>query len=480
MGSGRRTPDPDPHMPFIPHTAKETSEMLAAVGVKSVEELFHDIPAKLRIDMNDKSRLKLPKGQGELEVIRHIEGLLAKTRHAGDYAYFRGGGIYNHFVSTVVDHIALYDGSFITAYTPYQPECSQGTLTFIYEFQSCICALTGLEVANASMYDGASALAEAMMMGLHVAQDKFRKETRETFVLAGHVNPEYVQVCKTYARTAGIKLVMVPAGPDGRIDMQALKDALSRKVCALAVQSPNYLGVIEDVEGVVAAAKVNENLVIQAIAEPLSLAFLQTPAEAGVDIAVGEGQPLGNHQFLGGPAFGFFAARKEHLRKMPGRIVSETADRNGKRAFSLALATREQHIRREKATSNICTNQSLCALRALIHLAAWGKNGFVELAEHTIAKTQYAMQRLASVEGVTVLHADSPVFNEFVIQAAPGLDRKLLKKGVVGGLPLDKYGKSRKGQYLVAVTEVTTKADIDRYADALAAALKGKPVGAAK
>ncbi|MCC6573160.1 MAG: aminomethyl-transferring glycine dehydrogenase subunit GcvPA [Planctomycetes bacterium] len=468
-------------MPFIPHTQKETAEMLSAVGVKSIEELFHDIPQKLRIDMKDSSKLKLPKGQGELEVIRHIEGLLAKTKNAGDYAYFRGGGIYNHFVSTVVDHIALYDGSFITAYTPYQPECSQGTLTFIFEFQSAICALTGLEVANASMYDGASALAEAMMMGLHVAEDKFRKENRSTFVIAGHVNPEYVAVCKTYAKTAGIKLVIVPASEDsGRIDADALKAALTRNVCAVAVQSPNYLGVIEDVEGVVAAAKVNENLVIQAIAEPLSLAYLQSPAEAGVDIAVGEGQPLGNHQFLGGPAFGFFAAKKEHLRKMPGRIVSETVDRNGKRAYALALATREQHIRREKATSNICTNQSLCALRALIHLAAWGKNGFMELAEHTIAKTQYAMKKLAAVEGVKVLHGESPVFNEFVIAAASGLDRKLIKKGIVGGLSLDKYGKGRKGQYLVAVTEVTTKEDVDKYAAALAGALAGKPVGVSK
>lgn len=461
-------------MPFIQNTDAERREMLTAIGVKSLEELFHDIPASLRINMADASKLKLPKGMGELEVTRHIEGLLAKTKNAGDYAFFRGGGIYNHFVSTLVDHIALFDSSFITAYTPYQPECSQGTLTFIYEFQSCICALTGLEVANASMYDGASAMAEAMMMGKHVAEDKWRKEDRNTLLLAGAHNPEYEEVVRTYAHTAGIKVVNVPAGADGRIDAAALKTALTRKVFAVAVQSPNYLGVIEDVESVNQARTESEALLIQCIAEPLSLALLQTPAEAGVDIAVGEGQPLGNHQFLGGPAFGFFAARKEHLRKMPGRIVSETVDRNGKRAFALALATREQHIRREKATSNICTNQSLCALRALIHLAAWGKQGFTELAEHTVAKTQYAMKKLAGVEGVKLVNPDSPVFNEFVIQTTPGLEKKLLKKKIVGGLPLDRYGKGRRGQYLVAVTEVTTRQQIDAYADALADVLKGK------
>ena len=467
-------------MPFIQNTEAERREMLAAIGVKSIEELFADIPANLRINMADASKLKLPRGQGELEVTRHIEGLLAKTKNAGDYAFFRGGGIYNHFVSTVVDHIALFDSSFITAYTPYQPECSQGTLTFIFEFQSSICALTGLEVANASMYDGASALAEAMMMGKHVAEDKWRKEERNTFVLAGAHNPEYEQVVRTYADVAGIKVVNVPAGADGRIDQEALKKALTRKVFAVAAQSPNYLGVIEDLDAVNAARKESEALFVHCTSEPLSLALLQTPAEAGADIAVGEGQPLGNHQFLGGPAFGYFAARKEHLRKMPGRIVSETVDKNGKRAFALALATREQHIRREKATSNICTNQSLCALRALIHLAAWGKQGFVELAEHTVAKTQYAMKKLGAIEGVKLVYPNSPVFNEFVIQAVPGLEKKLLKKKIVGGLALDKYGKGRKGQYLVAITEVTTKAQIDAYADALAEALKGKPAAAIK
>jgi glycine dehydrogenase subunit 1 len=461
-------------MPFIQNTDSDREEMLAAIGVKSIEELFAQVPSDLRIRM-DGDLLKLPPGKGELEVTRHFQALLSRTKNAGDYSWFRGGGIYNHFVSTLIDHIALYDGSFITSYTPYQPECSQGTLTFTFEYQSCITALTGMEVTNASMYDGASALAEAMMMGKHVAEDRFRKEKRNTFVLAGAINPEYVQVVQTYAQVAGIRVVKVPAGEDGRIDHQALAKAMTRKAFAVAVQSPNYLGIIEDVEAIVAAAKEPELLTVQAVAEPLSLALLQTPAEAGADICVGEGQALGNHQFLGGPAFGFFAAKKDWLRKMPGRIVSETKDKNGKRAYSLALSTREQHIRREKATSNICTNQSLCALRALIHMAAWGKQGFVELAEHTVARTQYAIQKLTSVPGVKLAHPNVPVFNEFVIQAAPGLEKKLLKKKVVGGLPLDKYGKGRRGQYLVAVTEVTTKADIDLYADALAEAMKGKP-----
>ncbi len=462
-------------MPFVQNTDAERKEMLAAVGVKNIEDLFADVPANLLLKMADTSKFKLPKGQGELEVIRHIEGLLAKTKNTGDYAYFRGGGIYNHFVSTLIDHIALFDSSFITAYTPYQPECSQGTLTFMFEFQSSICALTGLEVANASMYDGASAMAEAMMMGLHVGEDKWRKEDRRTFVLAGAHNPEYEEVVRTYAHVAGIKVVNVAPGADGRVDMEALKKALTRKVFAVAIQSPNYLGVIEDLEAINEARKESEALFVHCTTEPLSLALLQTPAEAGADIAVGEGQPLGNHQFLGGPAFGYFAARKEHLRKMPGRIVSETVDKNGKRAYALALATREQHIRREKATSNICTNQSLCALRALIHLAAWGKHGFTELAEHVVAKTQYAMKKLGAIEGVKLVHQGSPVFNEFVISAATGLEKKLLKKKIVGGISLDKYGKGRKGQYLVAITEVTTKAQIDAYAEALAEALKGKP-----
>ena len=454
-------------MPFIQNTDADRAAMLAAVGVKSIEDLYADIPADIRLRMEDAGKLKLPRGMGELEVTRHIGGLLAKTKNAGDYAFFRGAGIYNHHVSTLVDHLALYEGNFITAYTPYQPECSQGTLTHIFEFQSSITALTGLPVSNAGMYDGASALAEAVLMGFRVVEDNFRKETRKTIILAGWHHPEYVKTVKTYCRTSGLPVVEVPAGADGRVDHAVLKAALRREVAVVAVQSPNFMGVIEDVEALAGLAHGNESMFVQSIAEPVSLALLQTPAEAGVDICVGEGQPLGNHMFLGGPAFGFFASRMEYVRKMPGRIVSETKDIEGKRAYALALATREQHIRREKATSNICTNQALCALRATIQLGAWGKEGFLEVANHIVSKTQYALKTIGGAKGVKLRYAGSPVFNEFVVEAKAGLDETLRSKGIVGGLPLEQVG-GKAGEYLVAITEMTTREEIDRYAAALA------------
>ncbi|MCA8935492.1 MAG: aminomethyl-transferring glycine dehydrogenase subunit GcvPA [Planctomycetes bacterium] len=454
-------------MPFIQNTDEDRKAMLDAIGVASIDELYSDIPADIRVK-EDGDKIRLNPSMGELEVTRHIDALLKKTRNANDFAFFRGAGIYNHHVSTLTDHIALYDGNFITAYTPYQPECSQGTLTTVFEFQSCTTALTGFEVSNAGMYDGASALAEAVMMGYRLTADKFRKETRETVVLAGAIHPEYAGTVKTYCETTGLKLVTVGAGPDGRVDADALKQAMSREVAVVAVQSPNFFGVIEDVESLVATTHENEANIVQVIAEPVSLSLLQTPAEAGVDICVGEGQAIGNHMFMGGPAFGFFASRKENVRKMPGRIVSETTDRDGRRAFALALATREQHIRREKATSNICTNQALCALRALIQLAAWGKGGFLELGKQIISKTQYARQTFGAIMGVELLYAESPVFNEFVIRTKAGLDKALQAQGIMGGIPLEDICMGEPGDYLIAITELTTKADIDSYASALA------------
>ncbi|MCB9896097.1 MAG: aminomethyl-transferring glycine dehydrogenase subunit GcvPA [Planctomycetes bacterium] len=455
-------------MPFIQHTDEDRAEMLKAIGAKSIDDLYVDIPADIRVKENG-DKVKLNPSMGELEVTRHINALLAKTKNAGNYAFFRGAGIYNHHVSTLADHLALYEGDFITAYTPYQPECSQGTLTSVFEFQSCITALTGFEVSNAGMYDGASALAEAVLMGYRLTADKFRKETRETVVLAGAIHPEYAATVKTYCETTGLKLVTVGAGKDGRVDAGALKAALTREAAVVAIQSPNFLGVIEDVESLVKQAHEAETTIVQVIAEAVSLSVLQTPADAGIDICVGEGQSIGNHMFMGGPAFGFFASRKDFVRKMPGRIVSETTDRDGRRAFALALATREQHIRREKATSNICTNQALCALRALIQLAAWGKGGFTELGRQVVAKTQFARKALAAVKGVELAHPDAPVFNEFVIKAKPGLDAALIKQGIMGGLPLETVGMGQPGEYLVAVTEMTTKEDIDKYAKALGA-----------
>ena len=454
-------------MPFIQNTDEDRKVMLGAIGVDTIEQLFEDIPENIRIKMDNPDIFKLPKGMGELEVTRHITDLLSRTSNVNDYACFRGAGIYNHYVSTLTDHIALYDGNFITAYTPYQPECSQGTLTAVFEFQSCISAMTGFEVSNAGMYDGASALAEALMMGYAVTAKKFRKEKREAMLLAGDVHPEYEATVQTYANTAGFELIKVPAGADGRVDRDALKTTLTRTVAVMAVQSPAFNGVIDDVEELAGIAHENESMMVQVITDPTCLSLLQTPAEAGVDICVGEGQSIGNHMFLGGPAFGFFASRDENKRFMPGRIVSETSDKDGRRAYALALATREQHIRREKATSNICTNQALCALRALVQMAAWGKAGFVELGEHIIAKTQYAQQALTAIDGVELKHADSPVFNEFIIKTSAGLDEKLRKKGILGGLPLESVGKGKAGEYLIAITEMNTKEEIDTYAAAL-------------
>lgn len=451
-------------MPFIQNTDQERKEMLDAIGVSTIAELFNDIPEDIRLDMSNANLLKLAPSMGELEVTRHLKSLTDKTRNADDYAFFRGAGIYNHHVSTLVDHIALYDGNFITAYTPYQPEASQGTLTTIYEFQSCISALTGYEVSNAGMYDGASGLAEGVLMAHRLIEGKFRKESRDTLLILGALHPEYRATVETYCETVGINVANVALGAGGRVDQEALKSALTREVFGVAVQSPNFVGVIEDVEALANIVHENESLLVQTIAEPVSLALLQTPAEAGADICVGEGQALGNHQFLGGPAFGFFASTMENVRKMPGRIVSETSDKDGRRAYSLALATREQHIRREKATSNICTNQALCALRALIQIAAWGKGGFVELAEQIVAKTAYAKATLSAVEGVALKYPDAPVFNEFVITAKAGLDEALIAKGVMGGLPLETVGAGDAGEYLVAITEVTTKTEIDQYA----------------
>lgn len=437
-------------MSYIPNTDAQQQKMLADIGVNSIEELFADIPESVRLE----SELNIPKAMSELELIAHMREMAEKNINLNEYTCFLGAGAYDHYIPSVVSNL-LSRQEFYTAYTPYQPEISQGTLQAIFEYQTMICSITGMDVSNASLYDGASALAEAAAMAYEATK-------RKEIIAIRSISPESRVVLSTYANYKGMSLVECGI-KNGVADLQLLKEMISENTAAVLVQSPNFFGCIEDIKEISEIAHNNKSLLIVSC-DPISLAILKAPGDIGADIVVGEGQPLGNPLGFGGPYLGFIAAKKEFTRRMPGRIVGQTVDKNGKRGFVLTLQTREQHIRREKATSNICSNQALNALAATIYLSVMGKKGFKKVAELSMHKAHYAYKKLIETRLFSPAF-DSPFFKEFLLiyhGDVEKLNKHLLERKIIGGLSIEKYYPEFKGGYLVAVTEKRTKEDIDR------------------
>ncbi len=437
-------------MPYIPHSEADRAAMLEVVGVRSLEELFTDVPAHARFPA-----LNLPPPLSEMEVRREVEGLAA-INLTTDRPCFLGAGAYRHFVPAVVDAL-ISRGEFFTAYTPYQPEISQGTLQAIFEYQSMICALTGMEVSNASHYDGATATAEAVIAAVNVHRMKRRR-----VILSPWVHPEYRSVVRTYTQGMGLEFVGdMPAGE--------LTGLLDQNTACVVVQYPDFLGHIEDLTPLARAAHACGALLIVAT-NPIALGLLRPPGAMEADIVVGEGQGMGIGLNFGGPYLGFFATRMEYVRRMSGRLVGQTVDAEGKRGFVLTLSTREQHIRREKATSNICTNQGLLALAAAIYLAALGRCGLRRVAELCYHKAHHAADRIAELSGYTVLR-DRPFFNEFVVRCprpVAELNAYLLEEhGIIGGYDLGRDYPHLEGHMLLCVTEMNTRAEIELLVAAL-------------
>ncbi|MHB8418769.1 MAG: aminomethyl-transferring glycine dehydrogenase subunit GcvPA [Myxococcales bacterium] len=435
-------------MRYHPHTDADVARLLAAVGAPSLEALFSSVPEALRLSRP----LRLPEPLDERALGDYLGGLAARTRAAPP---FLGAGAYPHHVPAAVDQLLLRS-EFYTAYTPYQPEISQGTLQAIFEFQTFVCLLTGLEVANASMYDGATACAEAALLALRLKGD------RRKVVLSRALHPAYRDVVHTYLVPGGAEIQLVDFDPKtGRTDAAALARALDAKTAIAILGSPNFFGVIEEVAPAAAAAHAAGALLGVAVTEPVSLGLLAPPGELGADVAVGELSSFGNGLNDGGPGVGFFAAREAFLRQLPGRLCGETVDQEGRRGFVLTLSTREQHIRRESATSNICTNTGLCALAATMHLAILGKVGLRELALLNWRRARYAREKLGGARFT------APTFNEFAIDASAKSLARARERGLVPGLPLGRYYPELEGALLTCVTELHGRAQIDELAGTL-------------
>jgi glycine dehydrogenase subunit 1 len=435
-------------MDYCPHTPDDIKQMQAVIGVASIEELFADIPEKFRI----KQIPEIPDALSELETMSVMNDLAAKNKLPR--FTFTGAGAYNHFIPAVVGHI-VGRAEFYTAYTPYQAEISQGILQAIYEYQTMIAHLTGTEIANASMYDGASAMAEAAVLCAKMSN-------RTKIIIARSVHPEYRQVVKTYCWANGYKVVEIPYTSSGQIDLDVLQKNLDDQVAAVLVQSPNFFGVIEDIAPVADAAHKKGALLVAGFTDGTSLGILKPAGDAGADFVVGEGQSFGNPLNYGGPYLGIFAAKEKFMRRIPGRLVGATVDKNGQRGFVLTLQTREQHIRREKATSNICSNEALCALAAGVYLAALGKN-LKRLAELNINKTQYLKNKLLGLSGWKEVFP-SPVYNEFVLHCPDSkkVNEKLKNEGIIGGYELQKDYPELENALVFCATEMISKEDIDK------------------
>jgi glycine dehydrogenase subunit 1 len=435
-------------MRYIPHTEDEVRRMLAASGHARLEDLFAGVPAALRLAR----ALKVPEAKSEQEVQEHLAALAAKNEHAQAGPWFLGAGTYAHFLPSAVDAL-VSRAEFTTSYTPYQPELSQGTLQAIFEWQTLVCALTGLEVANASMYDGASATAEAALMAIRVTR-------RRKVVATAGLHPHYRQVLATYLDGLDATLVDGELAADGRSALPALDD----DTACLIVQQPSFLGTVEDLRAAAAAAHARGALLVVSVAEALSLALLEAPGALGADLVCGEAQSFGVPMSFGGPHLGFLAARGAHVRQLPGRLAGQTVDAEGRRGFVLTLSTREQHIRRERATSNICTNQGLCLLMATIYLALLGRRGLRELAELNLAKAEYAKARVRATRGLS-LPFSAPTFNEFVIGLAGPADEALARArraGIVAGLDLAPFARPAGPAVLFCATELASRESIDR------------------
>jgi glycine dehydrogenase subunit 1 len=447
-------------------TERDRAQMLAAIGAGSIDDLFEDIPAGVRLDRP----LDLPAGKPEAEVYERMAELAARNASAESEITFLGAGMYDHYVPAIVDSI-LQRSEFLTPYTPYQPEISQGTLQAMFEFQTAISELTGLPVASAGLYEMPSSVASAGYLAKAATG-------RDRFLVSRGLHPHARETLETYAGGFGAEVDEVPL-VDGATDVAALEDVMDDRVAAVFLQQPNFLGAVEDLAALAPAAKREGALLVTTVDAP-TLGILRPPGDFGADVAVGEGQPLGNRLDYGGPSFGFFAARDEHIRRMPGRIAGETTDVDGRRGYVLTLQTREQHIRREKATSNICTSQQLNALAGVIYMSWLGRRGIVELGELMARRTAYARERLASVEGVRLLH-EQPVAREFAVRldapVKPVL-RRAAEQGVNAGYALgDEYPEFQDG-LLVAITERRSREHIDRLAEVLEAAVAAERAGA--
>jgi len=444
-------------MRYLPKSPAERQEMLAAIGVKNVEELFSSIPEKYRL----KKPLNLPGPFSEQEVIRYFQERAAEN--SGGYTSFLGAGVYNHLRSVVTDTI-IQRGEFLTSYTPYQAEITQGTLQAIFEFQTLMCQLTGQEVANASMYDGSTATTEAVLMA-----ERLTGRTR--VLVARSVHPEYREVLRTYAKNSGLHVEEISYTTAGTLDAKALKAAIREDVCAVVVQSPNFFGTIETLGPLAEITKAAGAMLVVAVTEAVSLGAVKPPAEA--DIVAMEAQSFGLAPSYGGPYAGVIASREKYVRQMPGRLSGQTADSEGQRGFVLTLATREQHIRREKATSNICTNQALCALAATVHLTLLGKEGLREQAEQNLSKAHFALSELEKIPGVQRTFSGA-FFNEFTVafpKSVKLVNAELLKEKIIGPFVLGTAYPELSKNAVVCVTETTSRADIEKLAAGVRKAL---------
>ena len=444
-------------MRYIPNSPEERKEMLEAIGLKSAEDLFDSIPQDLLLQRS----LNTPAALSEIELLARFEKIGRRNAGAGRPS-FLGGGAYSHYIPTIVDHI-LSRSEFFTAYTPYQPEISQGTLQTIFEFQTLVCQLTGMEVANASMYDGSTALAEAVLMAERVTH-------RSKVIASNAVHPQYLEVVKTYVQHAGIDLELVQFDSRTGQTGTALAEAVDDQTAALVVQSPNFFGCVEDLAALADAAHAKGALLVVAVTEAMSFGLLKSPGACGADIVVAEGQSFGVPVSFGGPYVGLFATREKFARQIPGRLAGEAYDKHGRRGFVLTLATREQHIRREKATSNICTNEGLIALAATVYLETMGRRGVQEAAQQCLQKAAYAARKIESLKGFS-LPFSGPRFNEFVVRApfdaAELLSRLGKDKGIEGGIALSRFFSDLPNDFLVCVTETNSRAEIDALVEGL-------------
>jgi glycine dehydrogenase subunit 1 len=443
---------------YIPHTEEDIRKMLDALGLKKIEDLFQAIPKEYRLS----NPLKLPEPLSEPDLLRHFQGLQVPMMSS-----FLGAGAYHHFIPAVVSHL-VSRSEFSTAYTPYQPEVSQGTLQAIFEYQTLMCQLTGMEVSNASMYDGASSLAEAVLMAHRITKGK-------KVLLSQAVHPEYRRVIQTYIDSDQQEIIPVPyRKKEGRMDEGVLFELLKEDVSAVVIQSPNFFGVVEDLQPLGERIHGCGALMIAGFSEAVAYGILQPPGAMGADIVAGEGQSLGIPVSYGGPHLGIFATLETFVRNMPGRLVGETIDLEGKRGFVLTLATREQHIRRERATSNICTNEGLCALMAAVFLSCFGKEGLKELAMMNLSKTEYAKKVISRIRGCK-LNFTAPTFNEFVLRIEKEPEEvleNLRKERILGGLALGKFYPELDHHLLVTVTEMNRKEEIDRWAEVIEKTLR--------
>jgi glycine dehydrogenase subunit 1 len=446
-------------MRYLPKSGADRKEMLRSIGARSIDDLFSPIPAEYRLQRD----LKVPRQMAESEI---IDWFRQRAKENGDgYAIFLGAGAYHHYRPVLIDTV-VSRGEFLTSYTPYQAEISQGTLQSIFEFQTMICELTGMEVANASMYDGSTGAAEAAMMAMRITG-------RHHVALARSVHPEYREVLATYAQHQGVKLTTVGFGEDGRVDLSQLEKAAGEDCACVLIQSPNFFGTVEGISAAAEIAHRKGALLVVAISEAISLGVVKAPVEA--DIVAMEAQSFGVPLGFGGPYAGVIATKEKFVRQMPGRLVGETRDRNGKRGYVLTLATREQHIRREKATSNICTNQALIALMATVFMTVYGREGLKELARQNLAKTAYAIEQFS--KSGRVLFAGGRRFNEFVLQTdedSYAINNRLLGQNIVGGFPLRKFYPELGNAALWCCTETTSRKAIDAVSAALSS-LEHKP-----